>query len=473
MRDATRQPETLPYLPLFMDLRKGRPCLVIGSGDMAANKTALLRRAGADVRNLAAADFTPAALDDVALVVDAADDARLTAALAGLARARGVPLNVVDKPEFCDFIFPAILDRSPVVVAVSTGGLAPALARLIRQRLELAVPSAFGRLARLAGEFRRKVQDALPTARQRLRYWDEVLDGRAGDLAMHGREDEARAEMERLLGRTAADGTDSGPGRVHLVGAGPGDPDLLTLAAIRAIKRADVILYDHLVGEGVLEFARRDAERISVGKRAGRHSVKQADINALLLEHACRGRRVVRLKGGDPLMFGRAGEEAEYLRRHGVEVSIVPGVTAALGCAAAAQIPLTLRGVSRSVQFVTAHCLDDDATRALDWSRLANPDGTLAIYMGRSQLAHFSARLIEAGLSPDTPAAAIENGTRPDERRCFATLDTLPARAAAELGDGPTLVMVGAAIGHRPQEAAAPLDEPEPARYAMERAAAG
>ncbi|WP_245613148.1 uroporphyrinogen-III C-methyltransferase [Skermanella stibiiresistens] len=242
------------------------------------------------------------------------------------------------------------------------------------------------------------------------------------------------------------------PGTVQLVGAGPGDPDLLTLAAVRAIKRADVILYDHLVGDGVLEFADVDALLIAVGKRAGRHSMKQVEINALLLNHAMLGRDVVRLKGGDPLMFGRAGEEAEYLRRHGVAVSIIPGVTAALGCAAAAQIPLTLRGVSRSIQFVTAHCLDEDATNAMDWGRLANPDGTLAIYMGRSQLPVFSAKLIEAGLSPDTPAAAIENGTRPDERRCFATLETLPARAAAELGDGPTLVMIGAVIDHRPPD---------------------
>jgi uroporphyrin-III C-methyltransferase len=246
--------------------------------------------------------------------------------------------------------------------------------------------------------------------------------------------------------------TGAGPGPVHLVGAGPGDTELLTLAAVRAIKHADVILYDHLVGPGALEFARHDAELIPVGKRAGRHSMKQTEINALLLEHAGMGRRVVRLKGGDPMMFGRAGEEAAYLRHHGIEVTIVPGVTAALGCAASSQIPLTLRGVSRSVQFVTAHCMDDDATNAMDWSKLANPDGTLAIYMGRSQLPNFSAKLIEAGLSPDTPAAAIENGTLPTERRCFATLSTLAARASTELGDGPTLVIIGHVIDHRPSE---------------------
>jgi uroporphyrin-III C-methyltransferase len=450
MSDAVKPPEALPYLPVFMDLT-GRPCLVLGSGEAAANKAALLHRASAKVHQLSTADFTTADLDNVALVVDATEDDAFTRSLATLTRMRGIPLNVVDKPDLCDFIFPAILDRSPVIVAVSTGGLAPALARLIRQRLESAIPAAFGRLAHLAGEFRRKVQDALPTTRQRLRYWDEVLDGRAGDLAMHGRAAEARTEMDRLLSRTAADNTNAGPGMVHLVGAGPGDTELLTLAAIRAIKRADVILYDHLVGPGVLEFSRRDAERIPVGKRAGRHSMKQTEINALLLEHASMGRRVVRLKGGDPMMFGRAGEEAAYLRRHGIDVTIVPGVTAALGCAATSQIPLTLRGVSRSIQFVTAHCMDDDATNAMDWSKLANPDGTLAIYMGRSQLPHFSTKLIEAGLCPDTPAA-IENGTLPTERRCFATLSTLAARAAAELGDGPTLVIIGHVIDHRPHE---------------------
>lgn len=461
MSDAVKPPETLLYLPLFMDLT-GRPCLVLGSGEAAANKAALLNRASAAVNQVAASNFTPADLDGVALVVDATDDDAFTRSLATLTKARGIPLNVVDKPDLCDFIFPAILDRSPVIVAVSTGGLAPALARLIRQRLESAIPAAFGRLAHLAGEFRRKVQDALPTTRQRLRYWDEVLDGRAGDLAMHGRTEEARTEMDRLLTRSAAGKADSGPGMVHLVGSGPGDTELLTLAAIRAIKRADVILYDHLVGPGVLEFSRRDAERILVGKRAGRHSMKQTEINALLLEHACRGRRVVRLKGGDPMMFGRAGEEAAYLRRHGIEITIVPGVTAALGCAASTQIPLTLRGVSRSIQFVTAHCMDDDATNAMDWSKLANPDGTLAIYMGRSQLPHFSAKLIEAGLSPDTPAAAIENGTLPTERRCFATLSTLAARASAELGDGPTLVIIGHVIDHRPHETYTHDELPQP-----------
>src|SRR4051812_7454744 len=227
MSDAVKPPEALPYLPLFMDLT-GRPCLVLGSGEAAANKADLLNRASAAVRQVAASNFTMGDLDGVALVVDATGDDAFTRSLVPLARMRGIPLNVVDKPDLCDFIFPAILDRSPVIVAVSTGGLAPALARLIRQRLESAIPAAFGRLAHLAGEFRRKVQDALPTTRQRLRYWDEVLDGHAGDLAMHGRTEEARAEMDRLLTHSANDKSSAGPGIVHLVGAGPGDTELLT-----------------------------------------------------------------------------------------------------------------------------------------------------------------------------------------------------------------------------------------------------
>ena len=454
----------LPYLPLFLEAG-GRTALVLGGAAAAVAKTALLRRAGMRVRLVApeldpelallamsgqvehhARAFEEADLDGAALAVDATGDAEMTPRVVAAARAARVPLNVVDRPAFCDFIFPAILDRSPVMVAVSTGGLAPALARLIRQRLELAIPAAFGRLARLAGAMRGLAAARIPAGERRLRFWDAALTGDPAELVLADRDAEGRLAFERLLDAHAA-GLPPDPPAVLLVGAGPGSPELLTVAAVRAIQEADVILHDDLIGPGILDLARRDARLVRVGKRAGRHSARQEQINALLVAHARTGARVVRLKGGDPFLFGRGGEEAEHLAAHGIAVRVIPGVTAALGCAAAAGIPLTHRGTARALHLVTAHARDGGLPADIDWPALARAGGTIAVYMGREALPALAARLVEAGMAPGTPAIAIENGTRPDELRCRASLADLPARVRAALpGAGPTLVIVGEVV---------------------------
>jgi uroporphyrin-III C-methyltransferase/precorrin-2 dehydrogenase/sirohydrochlorin ferrochelatase len=497
MPDVSLPPEPalpgLPYLPLFLDAG-GRTALVLGGGAAAAAKVALLRRAGMRIRLVApcgpdpeggsglapelallalsggiehrARPFEEGDLDGAALAVDAAEDDALTRVVAEAARRRGVPLNVVDRTALCDFIFPAVLDRSPVVVAVSTGGLAPALARLIRQRLELAVPSAFGRLARLAGSMRGLVASRLPAGERRLRFWDAALTGEPAELVLADRDAEARDAFDRLLDEHAAGREGAGgPPPVLLVGAGPGSPDLLTVAALRAIESADVILHDDLVGPAILDHARRDARLVPVGKRSGRHSLRQDEINALLLEHARTGRRVVRLKGGDPFLFGRGGEEAEHLMRHGFAVRVIPGVTAALGCAASAGMPLTHRGASRALHLVTGHGREGGLPADVDWEALARAGGTIAVYMGRDALPALAERLVAAGMAPDTPAAAIEDGSLPTERRCHATLADLPARARAELpGKGPTLVVVGAVTALPAAWAAMPAASHQAAR---------
>jgi uroporphyrin-III C-methyltransferase/precorrin-2 dehydrogenase/sirohydrochlorin ferrochelatase len=455
----------LPYLPIFMGL-KGRLCLVVGEGELASVRLALLRRAGARVRLVATRPepiLAPALadpmvvridgplrsehFDDAVLAIDASGDDEINAASTAFARAAGVPINVADRTHLCDFILPAILDRSPVIVAISTGALAPAIARLIRQRLERAIPPGFARMVHLAANLRQRVSERLAAPRLRAAFWDRFFEGAPGELALAGRQDEAQIAAEHLLDELAADRR--GSGNVFLVGAGPGDPDLLTLRAMRLIQTADVILHDLLVGPAILDLARREALKICTGKRSGRHSMPQDEINATILRHARLGRMVVRLKGGDPGIFGRAGEEAAYLRAHGIEVQSVPGITAALGCSASVGFPLTHRGESRILHVATGHCRAGSELD-LDWHRLADPKGTLALYMGRNSLPSLAENLMAHGLPGDTPAVAIENGTLPEERRVFATLADLP-EAARALGDGPTLVIVGSVVRQSPE----------------------
>ncbi|MBM5812951.1 MAG: uroporphyrinogen-III C-methyltransferase, partial [Gammaproteobacteria bacterium] len=392
-----------------------------------------------DALSWRARGFEPADLDGARIAIAATDDPATNAAVARAARAAGIPVNVADAPELSTFIVPAIVDRSPLVIAVTSGGTAPLLATRVRERIEAELDESWGQLARFAGRWRDRIRAATATGIARWNLYDWLLAGPVAAAIRAGHE----AEAERLLGARLTAPAAPAAGFVSLVGAGPGDPDLLTLAALHALQRADVILADRLPPPQVLARARRDAEIIDVGKRPGDGPERQAAINELLVEHARRGRWVVRLKGGDPLVFGRGGEELRHLRAAGIAYEIVPGVTAALACAAHAGIPLTHREHASALQLVTAHgsrSIDD-----LDWTGLARPGQTLAFYMASRELARVSARLIGAGLAPDTPAAVVENGTLPEQRVLVTDLERLPAAAERHALQSPAMLFVGAA----------------------------
>lgn len=430
----------MQHFPIFMDLH-GRRALVLGEGAAADRKAEALCRCGAEVLQITS--FDPKALDgcSIAIGAEAAEDD--LAALSDAAQARGIPVNVVDRPALCSFITPAIVDRSPITVAVSSGGAAPVLARLIRARIEALVPPSLGRLAAIADEFKAEVRRHLPDVALRRRVLERALGGRVADLVAAGDEDAAREEMTRQI----AEGAEPS-GIVYLVGAGPGSADLLTVRAHRLLGEADVIVHDRLIGEDVLDMARRDAERIYVGKARAKHCVPQEGINALLVRLAREGRKVVRLKGGDPFIFGRGGEEAEALAAAGVAFEVVPGVTAALACAAQAAIPLTHRDATRSVTFVTGHTKDGELD--LDFAQLAR-GGTIAVYMGIVTLPLLRDGLLAAGLPPLTPAVLIERGGTRAQRLLRGTLDELVDAAASWSTDGPTLILIGEVVGRQVQ----------------------
>ncbi|WP_043338727.1 siroheme synthase CysG [Belnapia moabensis] len=425
----------MQHFPVFLDLQ-ARPVLVLGSGEVAERKAEPLRAAGAEIRF--ATRFEDHLLDGCPLAIGAdAPEAELQA-LAAACRARGIPVNVVDRPALCTALMPAIIDRDPVTIAVSTGGAAPVLARMVRQRIEAVLPPTLGRIAALAERFKSAVRARLPDLGARRRFLEAALAGPPAELALAGRDPEADAAFA-----TALDAADTRPrGMVHLVGAGPGAADLLTLRALRLLGEADVIVHDRLGTEAVLEMARRDAERIFVGKARANHCMKQEDINTLLVRLAREGKRVVRLKGGDPLIFGRGGEEAEALAEAGIPCEVVPGVTAALACAAGAGIPLTHRDAARAVTFVTGHRRDG----GVDVRGLVQPGHTLAIYMGISTLTPLRDALVAEGMSPSMPAAVIERGGTPQQRVLHGTLQSIAAEAPGWVTGGPALLLVGEAV---------------------------
>ena len=383
--------------------------------------------------------FVEPTADDLAgarLVFIAVEDAGDAARLAAMARTTGAQVNVVDRPHLSDFQTPALIDRDQVVVGVATGGLGPILARDLRSRIEAVLPAALGPLARLAGELRETVKASVPDFMARRRFWERAFRGPAADLVANGREAEARREMLRLLNVAAPE-----HGVVHIVGAGPGDPELLTLKALRVLQDADVIIHDRLVSDAVLERARRDAKRIYVGKAKGDHSMPQRDIEALMIAEAKSGHRVVRLKGGDPFVFGRGGEELAAMQAAGVQAHVIPGITAALACAASAGIPLTHRDHAQAVSFVTAQ--PKPGGEAAHWAALAAANHTAAIYMGAGLADQVSENLIAAGRAPSTPVAIVENGTRPDERVLTGRLDDLGGLVARHAVTGPAMLFVG------------------------------
>jgi uroporphyrin-III C-methyltransferase/precorrin-2 dehydrogenase/sirohydrochlorin ferrochelatase len=443
------------YLPLFADLA-GRPVLVVGGGDIAARKIELLRRAGARIqiasRELCpelqalldeqqlewlATSFEPAQLDKVFLVIAATDDNALNAQVYDEANARHKLVNVVDDQPKCSFIFPSIVDRSPLVVAISSSGTAPVLARMLREKLETLLPSHLGQMAELAGQWRDKVKARFSRMSDRRRYWERIFNGRFASQMATGDVTAAKQTLDSELG-------DQPPrqGEIILVGAGPGDSGLLTLRGLQVMQLADVVLYDHLVSDEVLDLVRRDADRICVGKRASAHLLPQDEINQLMVQLAQKGKRVVRLKGGDPFIFGRGGEELQAAQQAGIPFQVVPGVTAAAGATAYAGIPLTHRDYAQSVLFITGHCRPDGDD--IDWPSLARARQTLAIYMGAVKAAHISQQLILHGRAPSTPVAVIGRGTRPDQQVLTGTLEHLETLAAS--APSPALLVIGEVV---------------------------
>ncbi|WP_212631532.1 siroheme synthase CysG [Pseudomonas sp. KB-10] len=446
----------MQFLPLFHKLQD-RPVLVIGGGEVALRKARLLSDAGARLRVVApeirselqelAGDegcflrgYVSGDLQGVALVIAATDDEPLNARISAEAQAQGIPVNVVDAPALCSVIFPAIVDRSPLIVAVSSGGDAPVLARLIRAKIETWIPATYGQLANLGKRFRERVKQLFPDVQQRRVFWEDVFQGQIAESVFAGKPEEG----ERLLEERLAGAAPRALGEVYLVGAGPGDPDLLTFRALRLMQQADVVLYDRLVAPAIIELCRRDAERIYVGKRRADHAVPQEQINQLLIDLARQGKRVLRLKGGDPFIFGRGGEEIEQLAAEDIPFQVVPGITAASGCAAYAGIPLTHRDHAQSVRFVAGHLKDGSSN--LPWKDLVAPGQTLVFYMGLVGLSGICEQLIAHGRSGATPAALVQQGTTQNQRVFTGTLETLPQLVAQHEVHAPTLVIVGEVV---------------------------
>ncbi len=449
------------FLPLFVDLKAGIIAL-IGGGTAARSKLALLRAAGATVRwfpgdidvveTLLSVSAPPGRIEIFTsdplqatfsefIAVIAATGCALDEKIAERARATNTLINVVDHPDLSNFIMPAIVDRGDVVIAIGTGGASPVLARRLRERIEALLPARIGDLAGLMRRYRGRFAKTRHASRSLRGFWESVIDGPIGAAVLAGRRRQAEAALVQAIDDTRTPEEKSGV--VYLVGGGPGDPDLLTLRALQVLQNADIVFYDELITQETLERARRDAERVFVGKRRGQPGIGQDRINEQLAEAARKGLNVVRLKGGDPFIFGRGGEELEYLRAAGIEVYTVPGVTAALGCAAEAGLPLTFRNEASRLTFISAHRADEAA--ATDWAGLADPQTTVVIYMGLAAAGGVRDGLIAAGRDPKTPAAVLARGTRPDAKTIVGELENLTA-LARQAGDGPATLVIGRVV---------------------------
>lgn len=448
----------MEFLPLYFQLQQ-QACLIIGGGSIALRKAGMLNQAGAQI-HVVALDVLPELealaldsggsvrlgeyqtedLDGKTLVIAATDDRPLNKTVSEQARHRHIPVNVVDDPPLCSFILPAIIDRSPIVVAVSSGGQSPVLARRLRSKIETIVPAAYGELADLVGGFRDKVKARFGDIEDRRLFWEEVIDGPVAEMVFAGKPKVAADMLDEQLKASEP----SSCGEVYLVGAGPGDPDLLTFKALRLMQKAEVVLYDRLVSSEIVDMTRRDAEKIYVGKARSDHTMPQQDINQLLVDYALQGKIVLRLKGGDPFIFGRGGEEIELLAEHKIPFQVVPGITAASGCASYAGIPLTHRDHAQSVRFVTGHL--KNATMDLPWAELVHEQQTLVFYMGLVGLPTICEQLIAHGSSPDTPIALIQQGTTKTQKVLTATLETMPTVVDSEEIKAPTLIIVGQVV---------------------------
>lgn len=447
-------------LPIYLMLQK-QPCLVVGGGPVAARKAALLGRAGARVTivspgcceeivsssgqfdfDIRQREFEPADIEGARLVIAATNDTALNLHIADLAKQAQVPVNVVDQPDAGTFIMPSVIDRDPVTIAISTGGASPVLARLLRARLETLIPASYGQLASLVSRFRQMAIERFPDINARRRFWEHVLQGKVAELLYAGQEKRAEAWLEKQFETNVDD--EQAIGEVYLVGGGPGDPDLLTFRALRLMQQADVVLYDRLVSPAIVDLVNPVAERIYVGKERSNHSLPQHEINQLLVDLAKEGKRVLRLKGGDPFIFGRGGEEIDLLSANRIPFQVVPGITAASGCSAYAGIPLTHRDYAQSCVFVTGHLKEGGSQ--LDWSSLVQPQQTLAVYMGTHGLDILSRELISHGMQPDMPAAIVQQGTTDQQRVYTTTLADLPLLPGQHEIKPPSMIIIGEVV---------------------------
>lgn len=449
----------MDFLPIFLNLR-GRKVIVDGASANAVRRAKRALKAGANV-HVFDPEPTPNLLalgNDISIHsrLPIADDLKgcsivwassgneaRDAQLSAMAKQASVLCNVAGPSEPADFITPSIVDRSPIVVAVSSGGAAPIFSRILHARIEATLPVAYGRLADFVGRFSDKIQNAIPDARVRRHFWERMVDGPAGDFFLAGNLDRATAQIDNDLA-AEVQGHESKAGEVYLVGAGPGDPDLLTFRALRLMQRADVVLYDRLLGDDILSLVRHEAERIDVGKKAMNHTMAQESISDLLVRLAREGKRVLRLKGGDPYIFGRGGEEIETLAQAGIPFQVVPGITSASGCGTYAGIPLTHRDHAQSCTFITAH--GKDGVLDLDWDRLARKGQTVAVYMGLGSIGLLTKGFLDRGMDPDMPVAVIENGTRPQQKTVTGTMATITDRVEEAALKGPAMIIVGSVV---------------------------
>ena len=449
-------------LPIFLKL-KGKRVVVVGGGTPAARKAEMALRSGAlvdvycrelgeDFRSIASHEnltrharaVEAGDMDGATLVWCATEDDAVDRRAHALAKAAGVTVNVADRPELCDFTMASILDRSPLVVAIGTEGASPILGRILKARLETEIPAGYGRLAAFVGERREALEHATKSSAERRRFWERLLEGPIAEMVLAGQDGAAASAFDAEIATLGKGGKATHQGEVYLVGAGPGDPDLLTFRALRLMQRADVVLYDRLVSDEIINLVRRDAERIFVGKQRNNHAVPQDEISRMLVDLAKQGKRVLRIKGGDPFIFGRGGEEIELLAENNVPFQVVPGVTAASGCSAYAGIPLTHRDHAQACLFVTAHGKDGQIDT--DWEAVLRPNQTVAIYMGLALLDSLMKAFIARGADPHTPAAVVDNGTRANQRVVTGTIATLAEKASAAALRGPTIIIVGSVV---------------------------
>jgi uroporphyrin-III C-methyltransferase/precorrin-2 dehydrogenase/sirohydrochlorin ferrochelatase len=455
----------MEHLPIFLNVR-GKRTLIVGNGVSAARKADLLLRAGSDLTIVApelgeelshlaetfefthqVSGLTPADLSGCMIVFGCAEDDSVNQQLCRLAADAGIMVNVSDKTEDCDFIMPAVVDRTPLLIAISSGGSSPLLVRMLKARFETTIPAAYGRLAEFAGRYRDRIKELIPNLTRRRRFWEAMVSGPVAEHLFSSQLEQAESLMESQLKEAAAAGDKPPLGEVYLVGTGPGDPDLLTFRALRLMQQADVVLYDRLIGDGILNLVRRDAKRIYVGKLKNNHTVPQDEIGRMLIDLARQGKRVLRLKGGDPFVFGRGGEEIEALSENGITFQVVPGVTAANGCAAYAGIPLTHRDHAQACVFVTGH--EKDGELNLNWESLVQPRQTVVLYMGLSSLDAITHGFLSHGADPATPAAVIENGTRAGQRVIIGTLESLRNKTARAGVKSPALIIIGSVVSLR------------------------